>query len=200
MRTETITLYRFNELSDEAKQYAIEQYRANDPLDYDWWHFVYDDFLTIADLIGLDIDKRKGCRGHAIYFSGFWSQGDGASFEGNWSYRKGMLAAVKSHAPCDEELHSIVAEMQQLQRRHFYKLEARINHHGNYHSMSVTSYVDGREASYETDCEVKDVMYDLARWLYRQLENEYEYLMSDEHISEILFDNEYEFLEDGTRA
>lgn len=200
MRTETTTLYRFNELSEEAKQYAIEQYRASDPLDYDWWDFVYSDFLAIADRIGLDIDKRKGCRGHAIYFSGFWSQGDGASFEGNWSYRKGMLAAVKSYAPCDEELHRIVADMQELQRRHFYKLEARINQIGRYHSMSVTSYVDGREAGSDTDYEVKDVMQSLAGWLYQQLEHEYEYLMSDEHISELLFDNEYEFLEDGSRA
>lgn len=199
MRTETITLYRFNELSDEAKQRAIDQYRAGDPLDYDWWDSVYDDFLAIADRIGLDIDKR-GRSGHSIYFSGFWSQGDGASFEGDWSYRKGMLAAIKSYAPCDTELHRIVADMQELQRRHFYKLEARITASTRYHSMIATSSVDGREASYDTDYEVKDVMEALAGWLYRQLEREYEYLMSDECIGETLDINEYEFLEDGTRA
>jgi hypothetical protein len=38
------------------------------------------------------------------------------------------------------------------------------------------------------------------KWMYRQLEAEYEYLTSDEAITETIRSNEYEFTEDGRRA
>lgn len=40
----------------------------------DWWDCTYDDFISVAAAFGIDT-------GHdTISFSGFWSQGDGASF------------------------------------------------------------------------------------------------------------------------
>jgi len=42
MKTIEINLYQFNELSESAKQTAIEWYRSVN-LDYDWWEFIYDD-------------------------------------------------------------------------------------------------------------------------------------------------------------
>jgi len=38
---------------------------------------------------------------------------------------------------------------------------------------------------------------DLARWLYKTLENEYDYLLSDEYIDETIRCNEYTFLATG---
>ncbi len=40
---------------------------------------------------------------------------------------------------------------------------------------------------------------DLARWLYRQLEREYEYLSSDEAVDETIAANDYTFTGDGQR-
>lgn len=50
MRTHKIKLYKFNELSEEAKQKALEElYDIN--VNHDWWEAVYYD----ADMIGLKI-------------------------------------------------------------------------------------------------------------------------------------------------
>ena len=42
--------------------------------DYDWWESTYDDFQTSMKQIGVEVDE--------LYFRGFWSQGDGACFDG----------------------------------------------------------------------------------------------------------------------
>ncbi len=46
---------------------------------------------------------------------------------------------------------------------------------------------------------VTEALRDLARWLYRQLEREYEYLTSDEAVDEAIAANEYTFTEAGRR-
>jgi len=46
---------------------------------------------------------------------------------------------------------------------------------------------------------VIDALRDLARWLYRQLEREYDYLSSDEVVDETIIANGYTFTEAGQR-
>ena len=46
---------------------------------------------------------------------------------------------------------------------------------------------------------VTEALRDLARWLYRQLEREYDYLTSDEAVDEAIVANEYSFTVDGKR-
>ena len=46
---------------------------------------------------------------------------------------------------------------------------------------------------------ITEALRDLARWLYRQLEREYEYLTSDEAVDDAITANEYTFTEDGRR-
>lgn len=72
MRTIEIKVYQFNELNKQAKEKAREWYR-NGALDYNWWGCVYDEFKEQAEDVGFGIKS--------MYFSGFWSQGDGAMFE-----------------------------------------------------------------------------------------------------------------------
>ena len=56
------------------------------------------------------------------------------------------------------------------------------------------------------DCDVIDgddasqIVSDFAGWIYRRLEQEYEYQMSDECVDEGIRVNEYEFDEGGERA
>ncbi len=47
---------------------------------------------------------------------------------------------------------------------------------------------------------VSEALRDLAFWLYRQLENEYDRLTSDAAVDEALLINEYTFTEAGLRA
>ncbi|WFE73973.1 hypothetical protein P8S53_12375 [Roseinatronobacter sp. S2] len=52
-----------------------------------------------------------------------------------------------------------------------------------------------------TDAEeaVTELLRDLARWLYRKLERECDYLTSDEVVDEAIIANKYAFTESGRR-
>jgi len=52
----------------------IEKHRQINVECMDWWECVYENFKERMAKVGIEVDK--------IYFSGFWSQGDGACFEG----------------------------------------------------------------------------------------------------------------------
>ena len=56
MRIVETKVYTFDELSDEAKQKAIEHWREG-YLDYDWWDAVYEDADQCAKILGINIDK-----------------------------------------------------------------------------------------------------------------------------------------------
>ena len=198
MRTITKEVFTFDELSEPAKERARESYRAHG-FDYYWWACVYDDAKHIAKLMGISIDE--------IYFSGFWSQGDGASFTGSYRYAKGAVEHVKAWAPEDEELHRIAKSLQNIQKRHFYSLQASITEGAgsNHYSHSGTMHVDVRDdmrSMYadlgDAEEDLADLMRSFADWVYRQLESEYNHLASDEQVDEILIVNEYEFAEDGS--
>ena len=95
--------------------------------------------------------------------------------------------------------------MQAAQRRNFYQLRADVTHRGNYYhafTMAVSVSRD-RAAAVEIigDAEsiVTDALRDLANWLYRQLEQEYDYLTSDEAVDETLVVGGYTFTEEGRR-
>lgn len=204
------TVYGLDELSDAAKEKARAWYRQVG-IDDDWYEFLYEDFQCIAEILGLrlktvpvrlfDATRQKPC----IWFSGFWSQGDGACFEGRYNHAKGAPRKIRDHAPKDGELHRIADALQAIQRRNFYQLHADIAHRDRcYHEycMSISVERDSPTCQDRTaDAEevVAEVLRDLARWLYRQLEREYEYLTSDEVVDEAMIANAYMFTEAGHR-
>lgn len=208
MRTQTTTVYLFDELSDEAKQTAIDSNRSWSIQDSDWWDSSFESFADAADLFGLDIRQtRKSLVGGGhrydptIFFSGFSSQGDGACFEGYYTYKKGALESTKQAFPADSELLRIVQGLQALQQRNFYQLTASAKHRGHYnHSgcMDITvDRADGKAFSDDYEESLKQLMRDFADWIYSSLEKEHDHLTSDEEIAESLRVNEVEFTEDG---
>src|SRR6476619_4611231 len=95
------TLYKFDELSDAAKERAREWFREG-ALDYDWWDFIYEDAARMANILGIDLNQKPvklmggGTRYDPfIWLSGFYSQSDGACFEGRYSYAKGAAKAIR---------------------------------------------------------------------------------------------------------
>lgn len=114
MEKRCYTVYDFDELSEQAKQKAIEDYRI-DGLEYDWWDYIYEDADRIASMMGIEVERKsvplmsgKTRQDPAIYLTGFSSQGDGACFEGVYRYRKGCVKAVHAYAPTDEHLHRLL--------------------------------------------------------------------------------------------
>lgn len=64
MREDTVTtkVYKFNELSDEAKETAIEE-MCDINVNHDWWKSTYEDAETIGLVIEeFDLDRNKYCR------------------------------------------------------------------------------------------------------------------------------------------
>jgi len=197
MRQETIevTYYKFDELSEAAKEHAIEKL-SDINVDFEWHDFTIDDIKTIGKIIGIDIDN--------VYFSGFSSQGDGACFEGHYAYKKGSLKEIKEYAPKDETLHTITESLFKLQAKNFFKLTASVKHSGHYYHENCTiidvSYYDYNDNDRLTDSieqDLKELLRDFMRWSYRLLEKDYEYLTSEEAIKETILANEYEFDENG---
>ena len=202
MRNVAVKVYKFAELSDEAKHSAIETNR-HALVDHEWYYDTIDGFQTeIAPAFGINCSQ--------VYFSGFGSQGDGACFEGSFEYRKGMTSAVKRleiyNSDGRNELLDIATEMAGLQRSNFYGLYGIAKHSGMYcHSRSVTidvrrdgpGYSGDIDPAEGTDEAYAECLRDLMVWLYRQLESEYFYLTSDEVIAEWLEGRGYEFTADG---
>lgn len=207
---ETI-VYKFGELSERAKENARAWYREGG-FDYDWYEFVLEDFGQICECLGIRLKTSLvrlvggGTRDEPrIHFTGFWSQGDGASFQALYSYQKGAPRAIREHAPKHTTLHGIADRLHAIQRRNFYQLRADVSHRGHYyHEYCMAISVERRSPSCQDmtiDAEetVIEVLRDLARWLYRQLENEYNALNSDEMVDETIVANAYTFTSSGRR-
>ncbi|HTE40302.1 MAG TPA: hypothetical protein VK629_05715 [Steroidobacteraceae bacterium] len=218
--TRTILIYKFDELSDEAKEKARDWWREHLFCDSSDWEFVYDDANTIAALFGLEIGQKsyqtiggKTRYDPAIFFSGFSSQGDGACFEGRYRFRADALEAVKDHAPEDEKLRRIVTDLDNAQKASGGKIGFKITTRGNYshsHSMEfelLDADADGEDIDTspeairaEDEKAAIQALRDYADWIYDQLETEYNYQNSDEQVDEAILANAYEFTEEGKRA
>ena len=212
MRVVETNVFQYDELDDRAKERAREWYSRHVFEDSCDWEFVYEDAAEVANILGIDLRQRRVQLmggGHryepSIYFSGFWSQGDGACFEGTYRYAKGATKKIREYAPQDKELHRIADELQAVQRKHFYHLIASMNHTGHYcHSGCMSVEVEHNEDRYRDigDAEegITQLMRDFADWIYDRLESEYDYQTSDEAVEEAIRANEYEFDEEGERA
>ena len=205
------TVYTIDELSDEAKESARCWYRQAGIHD-EWYDFVYEDFGTICRILGVTLATTPvrlyggGTRDKPqIFWSGFSSQGDGASFAGQYSHAKGAVKAIRAHAPKDTELHRIADELQTIQKRNFYQVHASVQHRGRYcHEYCMAIEVERDSPTWQPPTDgaedtVIEALRDLACWLYRQLRSEYEYQTSDEVVDEALSVNGLTFTADGTR-
>jgi hypothetical protein len=145
---------------------------------HDWFDSVYEDFCQIAEILGFDVSAKN------IQFSGFWSQGDGASFTGSYAYAKQSAKRIRECAPKDTELHAIADMLAELQRRNFYQLTGRVYRVSHQYSHSNTIRAEcQRDSAQDATSDSDDILTDAARrlsdWLYSALESEYEYQQAD---------------------
>lgn len=223
MRTIEVKLYQFEELSDAAKEKAREWWKELESQDFGGHGDLFEFAETAAGLLGIEFGTKAvplhggGTRQEPdIYWSGFSSQGDGASFVGSYSYKKGCAKAVRAEFGTDNELWRIADGLTALQKQHGYKLECKITQDGRYshsHTMNVDITAPESVANVE-DCHYEgsrlviheplntllDLIRNFADWIYKGLEEEYDYRMSDERVDDTLIANEYEFTEKGERA
>ncbi|EFC4405719.1 antitoxin of toxin-antitoxin stability system [Escherichia coli] len=208
----TTTVYTLNELSATAREKARDGYRQHHA-DSNWYENVYEDFRAVCEIIGIVLRQRvirlsngRFMEEPCIWFSGFCSQGDGACFEGRWHWQPATARRIREYAPQDRELHRIADTLQAVQKHNFRQLQAEIRHRGHDchpYSMDITVTRDsptGQAMTDDAETVVRDALRDLAFWLYSQLENEYDWLTSDDAVDEALLINGYTFTAAGLHA
>ncbi|EPX8204791.1 TPA: antitoxin of toxin-antitoxin stability system, partial [Escherichia coli] len=125
---------------------------------------------------------------------------------GRWHWQPATPWKIREYAPQDRELHRIADALQAVQKRNFWQLQAEISHRGRYchpYSMDITvtrNSPTGQALTADAEAAVSEALRDLAFWLYRQLENEYDWLTSDAAVDEAIHINAYTFTEAGLHA
>ena len=202
MKTITTNVFELSELSPRAKEKAREWYRSIPGM----WdgEFTIEDAKQCLAYAGFSIDR--------IFYSGFSSQGDGACFEGSWGKWDGKtfpvpnVAAMKERAPLDKELHRIAEECERISKL-FPSVSMSVKHRGHYYHQLcpdfTVSICDARnneiESANKTEKDLIKVSLDAMQWIYRQLEEDYNYANADEQVDETIIANGYTFTENGER-
>ena len=178
MREITVKVYKFAELSDDAQERALNEFRPLS-IEHDWYEYPYDTIRTAGKLIGLDIDR--------IYFDTDLY----CIFNADYEYVRGAVKAIQAEFPRMTALHEVAQKLQVLQKRHFYSLSCNVASQRDTNSYQCFRFGEDYE------CDLGDIIDDFAHWARILLRDEYEYLTSDEAVKEAIEVNEYEFDEAG---
>ena len=182
MREITVKAYKFDELSEAAKERALDAFRDVN-VEYDWWDGAYYIIRAAGELLGLEIGD--------IHFDAYLY----CIFNANYEYVRGAVKAVKAEFPQDTKLHDVARKLQDLQKRHFYSLSCAVTEGRTTNRYSCFRFGEDYECE-----ELGDIIDDFAHWAWILLCDEYDYLTSDEAVQEAIEANEYEFTEDGELA
>lgn len=193
VQVDTYNVYKFSELSEQAKERARDWYREVNNDDFSFHaECVISYAKEVAELLGITIDK--------IYYSGFSSQGDGACFTGSFDSKNINLKKLTEEYPGNQKLEDIALLLLLTK-----PLTATIEHRRHYyheHSMDITCYGgdDEKPGQMEEVDILTDALRSFACWIYRRLESEWEYVNSSEFVDDAIECNEYEFTEEGERV
>jgi hypothetical protein len=204
---------KFSELSTEVQKNLVEG--LSDSLWEDWYDCIYDDFSHICTCLGIDV--HDACKEPDISFSGFYSQGDGASFGGRMDLTEvaGCGAKMREHAPNDTDLHEIADQLElavgkvmattvllgvdldyprmnitNRERYHTHIVDCNILEYNSFGADIEAAMIEQIDTLIE---EVEAVVTSLASWLYRTLQTEYEYQTSEQ----MLIDQDENYDEEG---
>lgn len=197
MRTIQVELYKFNELSQEAQNSAVESEQYVNLYD-DWHEHVYEKHKRIATEAGFGVKDQ--------YHSGFWSQGDGAMFTYNDLDPKLLKEAVHSLFMTREQKDLLSTAYLSGHGKHsgHYYHEHSADHHinlevdGSEESDKLQSLIDEHYTAVEHY--ITKLYRSLCQDLYKDLRSTYYELTSREAIIEGIEANDLEFYEDGKLA
>ena len=170
MRTIRTKVYQFSELSESAKQKAIESnYDIN--LFSDWWDSVYDDAKNIGlKITGFNIDRGSYCNGDFTISANEVAQN-----------------ILNNHGEQCETYKTAASFMEEWQPIFINYMDES---HADYESQESETKLQDIENDFLTNI-LEDYRIILSK--------EYDYLTSETAIIETIEANEYEFKVDGTR-
>ena len=219
-KTVEITLYQFDELSDKAKEKAANNYREH-WMNHDWWDCTYEHMKEEGE-------HKHGFRVDDIRFSGFWSQGDGASWCGavnikDWIASKPseyqqhpttqIILALIEEGWCDDKVlvsfgnhhycHEYTMDITEIGLHEPISEDDKMGS-GMFKGASAKElcHIVGcaNGALYDMDKEIKEDVIAFARTIYRELESDYEGQTTEEAIAEAYACNDVWFYESGAVA
>lgn len=185
--TKNYKVYEFEELSEEAQEKVLADNNQINIDYWEWWHNVYDIWEEKLEEMGYTNPK--------INFSGFWSQGDGASFECNIDLERWLKARKLTNK------HRAIYRA--LKRDAIAYKIVQSGHYSHEMTMGIELYFsEENEEVYMKAEKVRELILDdartQARLIYKELEEEYNFLTSKEVLTDTIRSNEWKFLEDGT--
>lgn len=172
MRTVKTKVYKFKELSEDAKQKAIEEF-ADINVNYDWWSYTYEDAKRIGlKITEFDLDRNRHCKGEFIE-----------------DVLSTSAKIVQEHGK-DCETHKDALQFG-------IDYDVLVEKYSN--GFDKTRVAEDNE--YEFDNEADELEQEFLKTILEDysimLQHAYEYLTSAEAIIESIEANEYEFLETG---
>lgn len=151
---------------------------------YFWADSTIEYFCDALYMLGIDIDKDKDVR-----YSGFWSQGDGASFKGFVNFSNCNIGQFEQCFPTDEAMselaqrwEAVAAQLQEVELR----LDFNYLRYCHENTMTTEEWYaeDEHWPMIEVlEDEVMDILRGFAGQLYKQLEAEYVYALADQTAS-----------------
>ena len=192
-----ITLFTFDELPQESQQKLIEGFREGYEPYYD---AIYEDFsLRMSEQYGADLKTEE------ITWSGFWSQGDGASFTCDFDTEV-LLPILKEELNEDQValLEEIDAEIDCASIRTGYQYSHENTVRGKVSIYYGDAYYDRMVQINEIhdilENKLTEIIREESRNLYKRLEDFYDQEMEDERMIEEIKEiyPGCNFREDGT--
>lgn len=170
MRTIKTKVYKFNELTEDAKQKAIEENMEINLMD-EWWECEYEDAKQIGLKIkSFDLERNRHAKGEFLLAANEVAQN-----------------ILNNHGETCETYKTTVRFMEEWQPI----FNDYINEDSeNYESSELEENLLELENEY-----LESLLEDYSIMLQKQ----YEYLYSDEAIKETILINEYEFTKEGNR-
>ena len=169
MRIVKVNVYKFSELSEQAKEKARNWWREGG-LNYEWWDSIYYDAERIGlKITSFDLDRYR----HA---------------EGNFLLSANEVAAniFKEHGEQCKTYKTATQFMEEWQP----VFNDYMDENGvNYESEMLEGHLMELEEEF-----LSSLLEDYSI----MLQNEYEYMYSDEYVNETITINEYDFTEDGS--
>lgn len=174
--TTTHTVYRFDELSEDAQQKALESLWSIN-VDHEWWEPCYEGFYETLAKIGVECDT--------FYFDidrGAYLYIDNPSVVDDARFMKacGIDGRTKGARDAGE-----------------FGIRIETHHHGGGIASNFVSS-DGWDS--ETDQKATEFLRDILADFHSMLRKEYDYLTSGEAIRETIDANGYEFTKSGEMA
>lgn len=204
--TRTYEAYKIDELEGSARDNAMQTLARWAVEDYEWWESTIEYFVETVEAEGvITVDVRTSRKGGmtkftepCVFFSGFWSQGDGACFAGKVdvaAYLKLTKQAGKKRA-----LYNWAVDQGcgiRIKTKGGYSHEYSMYVDCDYNDFHYTPDGKATEQAAGLEDEILEWARDKARKLYKDLEAEYEYLTSEEVLLENAHANGYLFDDRG---